>query len=147
MTSLEEEIRTAINRACAERTSDTPDFVLAEYLIICLSAFDHATIARGEWHKQRAIIKHIAVDCSGCRFEFAPNKNGTPCNSCKRLAHDAYEPEAKEVADKEDIQLCLTCSRLEDNGGSCKPNTNSFVTACEGYTEKTLRPKAERIVK
>jgi hypothetical protein len=30
--------------------------------------------------------------------------------------------------------LCLTCSRLQSNGGSCQPNTNSFVTACGGYS-------------
>jgi hypothetical protein len=31
--------------------------------------------------------------------------------------------------------LCITCSRLLSNGGSCQPNTNSFVTACGGYTK------------
>lgn len=29
--------------------------------------------------------------------------------------------------------LCLSCSRLLANGGTCEPNTNSFVTACGGY--------------
>jgi hypothetical protein len=31
--------------------------------------------------------------------------------------------------------LCETCSRLLSNGGTCQPNTNSFVTACGGFTE------------
>jgi hypothetical protein len=30
--------------------------------------------------------------------------------------------------------LCLSCSRLLSNGGTCQPNTNSFVTACGGYS-------------
>jgi hypothetical protein len=30
--------------------------------------------------------------------------------------------------------LCLSCSRLQSNGGSCQPNANSFVTACGGYS-------------
>jgi hypothetical protein len=30
--------------------------------------------------------------------------------------------------------LCLTCTRLCENGGSCVPNTNSHVTACGGYS-------------
>lgn len=30
--------------------------------------------------------------------------------------------------------LCLTCTRLSENGGSCVPNTNSYVTACGGYS-------------
>ena len=30
--------------------------------------------------------------------------------------------------------LCVTCSRLESKGGTCSPNTNSFVTECGGYS-------------
>jgi hypothetical protein len=45
-TKLEEEIRATINRNCAENTSNTPDFILAEYLMDCLNAFDKATIYR-----------------------------------------------------------------------------------------------------
>ena len=30
--------------------------------------------------------------------------------------------------------LCVTCSRLESNGGTCSPNTHSFVTECGGYS-------------
>jgi hypothetical protein len=29
--------------------------------------------------------------------------------------------------------LCLSCSRLQSNGGSCQ--TNAFVTACGGYSD------------
>ena len=31
--------------------------------------------------------------------------------------------------------LCLSCSRVFAFGGTCSPNTNSFVTACGGYTK------------
>lgn len=31
-------------------------------------------------------------------------------------------------------RLCLSCSRLQSNGGSCQPNTNSYVTECGGYS-------------
>jgi len=44
------EIRRAINRTNAEAGSDTPDFVLAEFLIACLAAFDTATASRGRWY-------------------------------------------------------------------------------------------------
>lgn len=44
--NLRERIREAINCASAESGSDTPDFILAEYLTDCLKAFDRATMAR-----------------------------------------------------------------------------------------------------
>jgi hypothetical protein len=45
------EIEHAINRCSAENGSDTPDFVLADFLLRCLSAFDVATRARTAWYK------------------------------------------------------------------------------------------------
>lgn len=47
---LEDEIRAAINRASAENASDTPDFILAAFLIGCLAAFNAATTARTKWY-------------------------------------------------------------------------------------------------
>lgn len=46
MPNLREEIETVINRCSAENVSNTPDWVLAEYLTDCLAAFDKATNAR-----------------------------------------------------------------------------------------------------
>lgn len=48
--TLREEITTAINRNCAEAGSNTPDFILAEYLTDCLAAFDKASTAREKWY-------------------------------------------------------------------------------------------------
>lgn len=47
---LRKEIETAINKHSAENGSNTPDFVLAEYLIDCLSVFDKAVKAREIFH-------------------------------------------------------------------------------------------------
>jgi hypothetical protein len=47
---LRKEIEKAINTASAENGSNTPDFILAEYLISCLTAFDKAILARTKWH-------------------------------------------------------------------------------------------------
>ena len=49
--SLEEEIREAINRHSAENGSDTPDFILAQYLIGCLTNFNNAVRRRTEWYQ------------------------------------------------------------------------------------------------
>lgn len=46
---LREDIEEAINRNSAENGSDTPDFILAEYLLACLGAFDHAVNKRELW--------------------------------------------------------------------------------------------------
>lgn len=50
VTTLLEDIRDAINRHSAENASNTPDFILAEYLEQCLAAFDTAVQRRTEWH-------------------------------------------------------------------------------------------------
>lgn len=47
---LRREIEQAINRCGAEAGSDTPDWVLAEFLLGCLSSFDKAVLARTAWH-------------------------------------------------------------------------------------------------
>ncbi len=47
---LMEDIKNLLNRACAENGSDTPDYILALYLIDCLDAFDKATSQREKWY-------------------------------------------------------------------------------------------------
>lgn len=53
---LRDDIQQAINKHSIENGSDTPDFILAEYLIDCLRAFDKATVRREEWYG-RTVIK------------------------------------------------------------------------------------------
>lgn len=47
---LRMEIEHAINRWSAENGSNTPDFILAHFLMDCLKAFDSAVHARECWH-------------------------------------------------------------------------------------------------
>lgn len=47
---LKERIREAINITSAENGSNTPDFILAEYLTDCLAAFDKAVKTRQTWY-------------------------------------------------------------------------------------------------
>lgn len=49
MSTLRDEIATVLNRASSENESGTPDFVLAEYLVDSLAAFDKATNIRDRW--------------------------------------------------------------------------------------------------
>ena len=48
--TLEGDIQDAINRHSAENDSDTPDFILAEYLIGCLAAWNAGVKARQRWY-------------------------------------------------------------------------------------------------
>jgi len=47
--TLREDIASAINRHSAENGSNTPDFILAAYLVGCLEQFDVAIKAREQW--------------------------------------------------------------------------------------------------
>lgn len=48
--SLKDDIAKLLNIVSAENASDTPDFILGEYLAACLAAFDHATKQRETWY-------------------------------------------------------------------------------------------------
>lgn len=45
------ELESLINRHSQENSSNTSDFILAEYLIDCLDAFNKATNKRTKWYK------------------------------------------------------------------------------------------------
>jgi hypothetical protein len=49
-TGLRHELERAINRVSAENGSNTPDFILADYLTSCLAAFDRAVQERERWY-------------------------------------------------------------------------------------------------
>jgi len=81
---FKKELTVLINRHSLENGSDTPDFILADYLSHCLSVFDDAVKLR---------TKHITptpptalVECDGCRYRPDYPKDGIPliCTSCIR---------------------------------------------------------------
>ena len=47
---LTKDFATAINKVSAENMSNTPDFILAEYLVQCLGAFDLSVMTRDKWY-------------------------------------------------------------------------------------------------
>jgi len=47
---LESEIRRIVNIHSAENASNTPDYILANYLVSCLDAFNRATVKRDKWY-------------------------------------------------------------------------------------------------
>lgn len=54
---LRKAIETEINRHSAENGSNTPDFILAEYLTDCLGAFDKAVKRRQDWYQMSEQVR------------------------------------------------------------------------------------------
>ena len=50
MENLREELEIILNRASRENESNTPDFILAEYMLKCLAAAELLINRREEWY-------------------------------------------------------------------------------------------------
>ena len=62
-------LASAINRVSAENGSDTPDFILAEFLADCQAAFDKAVHQRSQWYGYHQSIGAAAPSPSEPRNE------------------------------------------------------------------------------
>jgi hypothetical protein len=51
--SFQDALRELINKHCMENGSDTPDFLLAEYLCDCLAAYETIIEKREVWYGRR----------------------------------------------------------------------------------------------
>lgn len=56
MSTLDDDLRELLNRHSRESMSDTPDFILARYLMDCLAAFEAATRLRDAWYRSEAKV-------------------------------------------------------------------------------------------
>ena len=52
---LQNELQTVLNYHSRESMSDTPDFILAQYIMDCLAAFERATQRRDAWYRDEPI--------------------------------------------------------------------------------------------
>jgi hypothetical protein len=50
MEEFEKDLTVLINKHSVESESDTPDFVLAKYLVKCLQAYELTVVRRDEWY-------------------------------------------------------------------------------------------------
>lgn len=60
MQDLRSELEQVLNKYNAEDNSNTPDFILAEYLLGCLCSFDNAVLERDKWYG----VSHAPGSCS-----------------------------------------------------------------------------------
>lgn len=56
---FKKELKRLINCYSMENGSDTPDFILAEYLTDCLESYDDAVRSREKWYGRK--IKEVSV--------------------------------------------------------------------------------------
>jgi len=61
-TGFRQDLERLINKHCRERGSDTPDFILGDYLVACLKAFDTAVRERERWYERAPDEAPQAVD-------------------------------------------------------------------------------------
>lgn len=76
---LEEEIRAGLNRVSAESASNTPDWILAQYLLACLDAFNMAVQQRESWYgRDPRPCAPPDIECapSSPEFDDNPGKGG-----------------------------------------------------------------------
>lgn len=59
MTELEKDIASVLNKHSAENDSNSPDWILAQYLCACLAAFNGATQQREGWYGRDPRPTHI----------------------------------------------------------------------------------------
>jgi hypothetical protein len=84
MENFRKELESLINRHSMENGSDTPDFILAEYLTRCLENFDATTKRRDGWYGNKPLIDKIL---SG---ELSPNSNLPKADVVADVVRHAY---------------------------------------------------------
>ena len=58
MTDFKKELIHLLNKYSKESDSDTPDYMLAQYIINCLAALTQVTRVRDKWHGFKPFAKH-----------------------------------------------------------------------------------------
>ena len=65
--SFRKELRDLINKCSMENGSNTPDFILAEYLVDCLESFDKVTNARETWYYKKYGINSMMEEVNASK--------------------------------------------------------------------------------
>ncbi len=67
MSDFRKHLETCINAHSKENGSDTPDWILAEYLLGCLEGFDAAVTAREKWYGRAKVpVEGPPLDPNRC---------------------------------------------------------------------------------
>ncbi len=61
--TFQKQLTQLINSHCLENESNSPDFILAEYIMGCLDSYTNAAKKRDEWH---------GINPTPCKFGIIP---------------------------------------------------------------------------
>lgn len=92
MSTFQEDIRNAINRGSRENGSDTPDFILAEYMLRCLDNFNTAVRAREKWYGRQCGFGE------GFHFPLDDVKMGVPTDRIRKAGNAMHFELIKEYS-------------------------------------------------
>jgi len=60
--SLREDLQELLNFHSAENGSDTPDFILVDYLVGCLEVFDRTLARREQWYGREVAAQENSAE-------------------------------------------------------------------------------------
>lgn len=100
MSDFEQELQSLLNRNCKENGSGTPDFILANYMSDCLSAFNAATNRREAWYGREQDPKFgTPLDPSSNHLE--SNRFDQVADEVLNVPPNTHDPETgKSLQDK-----------------------------------------------
>lgn len=98
-TTFKKELESLINKYSLENNSNTPDFMLADYLINCFDAYNKIKVWNDKWHSVDGVPKNER-DSGPCldrangtsRSQRIPNEKDNPFNSTYFGEMDGYIP-------------------------------------------------------
>ncbi len=100
MKAFKKEIESVINRYSKENGSNTPDFILAEYLLNCLKNFDTATNLRENWYGHKPDLIKAAKEIDRLR-----NRQKERTEAFQKLAIDARNGVDRKEIDRRKREL------------------------------------------
>lgn len=59
--NLEKKLTELLNKYNCEKNSDTPDFILAQYLMMCFGAFNVSVERREQWYGRKITESNVNV--------------------------------------------------------------------------------------
>jgi len=100
MKKFRKELEKLINKYSLENRSNTPDFILSDYLVGCLKLFDETLETREWWYRENMdnkkidepnnLKRHIEYDNEHCQCEIPERESGfSYCYKCHKHVSDA----------------------------------------------------------
>ena len=142
-----DDLAAAINRHSRENPSNTPDFIMAEFLLAVTDAWDRAVQQRETWYGRDARpatpttkpADGMLIHCQKCGHEYSATCEACPfCLSAWKSARTQiqYVPQKQEPGQTGLYPPCIDCghSRTSHQAGQCSGRYSCGVPCiCREY--------------